>query len=70
MRNFAGGRGLFSELMGIWASLKPSKLKATVCKYWTLIKIKEYEGKMKIVQQQWLQLKMKLFLAYNMKMVI
>ena len=31
---------------------------------------KKYKGKMKIVEEQWLQLKMKLFLVYNMKMVI
>ena len=39
-----------------------SKLKATFCKYWTLIKIKiniicvhkEYEGKIEMVQEQWL----------------
>ena len=31
---------------------------------------KECEGKVKIEQEQWLRLKMKLFLAYNMKMVI
>ena len=30
----------------------------------------EYEVKMKIAQEQWLELKMKLFLAYNMKMII
>ena len=44
-------------------SFKPfPKLKKTICKYWILIKIKigmtyvykEYEGKMKIIQQQWL----------------
>ena len=60
-------------------SFKPfSKLKTTICKDWTLIKIKismtcvckEYEGKMKIVLEQWLELKMMLFLAYDMKMVI
>ena len=28
---------------------------------------KEYEGKIKMVQGQWLQLKMKLLLGFNMK---
>ena len=46
--------------------LKPfSKLKTTFCKYWTFIKInismtciyEDYEGKIRIVQEQWLQLK-------------
>ena len=44
----------------------------------TLIKIKfsmtyvykEYEGKIKMVQDQWLQLKMMFLLGYNMKIVI
>ena len=31
---------------------------------------KDYEGKTKIVQEQWLQLKMKFILAYNMKIII
>ena len=31
---------------------------------------KEYEGKPKIVQEQWLQLKMKFLLVYNMRIVI
>ena len=31
---------------------------------------KEYEGKIKVVQEQWLQLKMKYLLGYNMKTVI
>ena len=59
--------------------IKPfSKLKTTFCKYWTLIKIKislacvykEYEVKVKMVQEQWLQLKMKFLLGYSMKIVI
>ena len=91
MRNFAGGggggegggEGLFHAFMGIWGGMLWSfrlfsKLKATICKYWSLIKIKitmtfvfnEYEVKMKIAQEQWLELKMKLFLTYNMKMII
>ena len=31
---------------------------------------KEYEAKIKMVQEQWLQLKMKFLLDYNMKIVI
>ena len=31
---------------------------------------KEYEGKIKMVQDQWLQLKMMFLLGYNMKIVI
>ena len=57
--------------------LKPFlRLKATFSKYWTLIKVKiniscvykEYEGKTKMVQKQWLQLNTKFL--YNMKTVI
>ena len=55
-----------------------SKSETTICKYWTLIQFKigmtcvckEYEGKIKIVQEPWLQLKMNFILAYNMKNVI
>ena len=54
------------------------KLKTTFCKYWTSIKIKismacvykEYRsygtGAMVLVLEQWLQLKMKFLLGYNM----
>ena len=50
------------------------KLKTTFCKYWTLIQIKismtcvykEYEGKINMVQERWLQPKMKLLLDYNL----
>ena len=83
MINFAGGGELFHGLMGIWGRVLLIfqtflKAKTAICRYWTLIKIKisatcvckEYEGKMKTVQEQWLQLKMKLFLVYNIKMVI
>ena len=31
---------------------------------------KEYEGKIKMVQEQWVQLKMKVLLRYNMKNVV
>ena len=31
---------------------------------------KEYEGKIKMAQEQWLQLKLKFVLGYNMKTVI
>ena len=33
-------------------------------------KCKQYEAKIKMVQEQWLQLKMKFLLGYNMKIVI
>ena len=54
------------------------KAKTIYCKYSTSIKIKltmtcmykEYEAKIKMVQEQWLQLKMKFLLDYNMKIVI
>ena len=81
MGNYPGGN--FS--IGWWESekewfwpLEPfSKLKTTFWKYWTLIKIKismacvykEHGGKIKMVQEQWLQLKMKTLLGYNMKIV-
>ena len=53
------------------------KIKTTFCIYWTSIKIKtsracvhkEYEQKIKMVQEQWLQLKMKFLLGYNMKII-
>ena len=48
MGKFAGEGGLFYELMRIWGVFWPFKhfwkLKTTICKYWTLIKIKS--GKM------------------------
>ena len=52
-----------------------SKLKTAFCEYWTSDKIKisvtcvskEYEVKAKMVQEQWLQLKMTLLLGYNLK---
>ena len=55
-----------------------SKLKTTFCKCWTLVEIKismtcvykEYEDKMKMVQGQWLQLKMKFLLGYTIKIII
>ena len=77
-------RGDFS--FGWWESgkewfwpLEPfSKLKTTCCKHWTLVKIKismacvykEYRGKTKMVQEQWLQLKVKILLNYSMKLFI
>ena len=62
-------------ILTIWTFLK---LKVTFCEYWTLIKIKisitcmykEYEVKMKMVEKQWLQLKAKFLLGYNMKTFI
>ena len=49
-----------------WRFKNFSKLKTAFCEYWTLIKIKismicvskEYEIKTKMVQEEWLQLKM------------
>ena len=54
-----------------------SKLKTAFCEYWTSDKIKisvtsvskEYEVKAKMVQEQWLQLKMTFLLGYNLKKV-
>ena len=54
------------------------KLKTKFCKYSTSIKIKismscvykENEVKIKIVQEQWLRLKIKFLLGYNMKIVL
>ena len=52
-------------------------IKTAFCEYWTSIKIKimtyvskEYQSKTKMVQEQWLQLKMQLLLGYNLKIVI
>ena len=61
-----------------WPFKPFSKLKTTFCKYWTLIKIKislacvykEYEVKVKMVQEQWMKIKMKVLLGYSMKIVI
>ena len=71
--------GIF--FIGLWESekklfwlFKPfSKVKTTFCNYWTSIKIKismtcvykEYKVKIKMVQEQWLQLKLKFLLGYN-----
>ena len=60
-----GGGGIVS-----WVD-RNLRICINICRYWTLIKIKismtcvrkEYERKMKIVQKQWMQLKMKLVLA-------
>ena len=54
------------------------KLKTTFCKYWRLIKIKisktcvykVYEFKIKMAQEQWLKLKRKFLLGYNIKVAI
>ena len=64
-----------SEEEWFWPFEPFSKLEITLCKYWTLFKIKismtcvykEYEVKIKVVQEQWLQLKMKFFLGCNMR---
>ena len=55
-----------------------AKLKIGFCEYWTSNKIeismtcasKEYQIKTKLVQEQWLQLKMKFLLGNNFKVVI
>ena len=54
------------------------KLKTTLCKYETSVKIKigmtyvykEYEVEIKMVQEQWPQLKVKFFIGFNVKIVI
>ena len=60
-----------SDKEWFWPLEPFSKLSTTFCKYWTLIKIKismacvyqEYGGKIKMVQKQWLQLKIKILLG-------
>ena len=70
-----GVGGFFAEEEWFW--LRPSsKLKRTFCKYWTSKSklawpvCKEYEVKIKMVREQWLQLKMKFLLGYTMKIVL
>ena len=55
-----------------WRFKPFSKLKTTACKYWALVKIeismncvyyKEHKIKMKMVQEQWLQLKNEVFIG-------
>ena len=82
MRNLPGKGGSTgwqeSNKKWFWPLELFLKLKTTFCKYWTLIKIKismtcmskEYEVKIKMVQEQWLQLKIKFLLGYNMKIII
>ena len=77
MGNFAGGYFLLGggNLQKILRPFKPfSKLKATFCEYSTLIKTQirmtcvykdYYKVKIKMVQEQRLQLKMKSLLGYN-----
>ena len=72
-----GGVGVIElwepEVELIWSFESFSKLKTTFSKYCTSIKIKismtcvykEYEVKIKMVQEQWLQLKVKFLLDYN-----
>ena len=62
----------------IWQFESFPKLKTVFCGYWTSIKTKismtrvskEYQMKTKMVQEQWLQLKMMFLLGYNLKTVI
>ena len=60
---------------GFWSFEHFSKLKPILFKYWTSIKIKvsmtyvnkDYKVKIKMIQEQWLQLKMSILRSYNMK---
>ena len=79
--NFAGGIFFIewweSDKKWFWTFETFSKLKTRFCKYWTSIKIKtsmtcmykDYKLKIKMVQEQWLKLKMKSLWGSNMKMV-
>ena len=81
MKNFAGGNFFIqlweSDRKWFWPFDSFSKLKRTFCNYRTSIKIKtsmtcvykEYKVKIKIMKEQWLQLKMKFLMDYNMKIV-
>ena len=76
----------FYWVVGIWGRVNFtiwtfSRVKTTFCKYWTSIKIKitmtwvckENEDKIKMVEEEWLQLKIQVLLDllnYNMKIVI
>ena len=79
---FAGVGEFFYRKLGTWGGMILTirtflKVKTAFCEYWTLIKIKitmiyvyeEYEIKTKMVQEHWLQLRMKFLLGYNMKFV-
>ena len=80
--NFAGGdffTGWWdSEEEWFWRFEPFSKLKTAFCKYWTSTEIKisvtfvskECKTKTKMIQKQWLQLKMTFLLGYNLKMSI
>ena len=83
MRNFTGGREIvlwvdenLRRSVFDYSNLF-SKLKTRICKYWTLIKIKitmtcvykKYKCKMKIVQEQWLQLKWSFFWFMTRKLL-
>ena len=81
IRHFARGNFFIGrwepEEVWFWPFQPFSKLKTTFCKYWISIKIKisltfvykEYEVKIKMVQERWLQLRIKLLLGYNMRVV-
>ena len=77
------GVDFFHQVVGIWEGVHVTiqvffKAKTSFCKYRTSIKIeismtcvyKEYEVKIKMVQEQWLHLKMKFLLVYYMKIFI
>ena len=84
IRNFAEGGGIFFTKWWepgeewFWPFEPFAKLKIGFCEYWTSNKIeismtcasKEYQIKTKMVQEQWLQLKMKFLLGNNFKVVI
>ena len=82
IRNFAGWRkGIFftggwePQEEWFWWFQPFSKLKRAFCEYWTSIKIKvsmtcvskEYEIKTKMVQKQWLQLKIMFYRVITWK---
>ena len=68
-------------MVGTWGVILKieafSTLKTAFCEYWTSIKIKisttcvskEYGMKTKMVHEQWLQLKMKFLVGYNLTIV-
>ena len=71
----------FYQVVRTWGGVtlaSDSKLKKACCEYWTSIKInisvtcvsKDYEIKTKVVQEQWLKVKMPFLLGYNLQMFI
>ena len=74
--NFSIG-WLESHKVWFWPLEPFSKVKATFCKYWTLIKIKismicvykEYEAKIIMMQEQWLDLKISFYRVITWKLL-